>query len=94
MGIKKIKVSNFKSFKELEIDLNQFNVLVGANAAGKSSFIQIFDFIRDIIKSGLSNAISMQGGVEYLRNLNIIKLKSKIEQQKRKKKKRKWEKSS
>ncbi|MGP3778321.1 AAA family ATPase [Halanaerobium saccharolyticum] len=71
MGIKKIKVSNFKSFKELEIDLNQFNVLVGANAAGKSSFIQIFDFIRDIIKSGLSNAISMQGGVEYLRNINI-----------------------
>jgi len=71
MGIKKIKVSNFKSFKELEVNLNQFNVFVGANAAGKSSFIQIFYFIRDIIRSGLSNAISMQGGVEYLRNINI-----------------------
>ncbi|RCW57365.1 MULTISPECIES: AAA family ATPase [Halanaerobium] len=71
MGIKKIKVSNFKSFKELEVNLKQFNVFVGANAAGKSSFIQIFDFIRDIIRSGLSNAISMQGGVEYLRNINI-----------------------
>jgi predicted ATPase len=71
VGIKKIKVSNFKSFKALEIELNQFNVFVGANAAGKSSFIQIFSFIRDIIQSGLSNAISMQGGVEYLRNINI-----------------------
>ncbi len=71
MGIKKIKVSNFKSFRELEIELNQFNVFIGANAAGKSSFIQVFDFIRDIIQSGLSNAISMQGGVEYLRNIMI-----------------------
>ncbi|RAK07500.1 putative ATPase [Halanaerobium saccharolyticum] len=71
MGIKKIKVSNFKSFRELEIELNQFNVFIGANAAGKSSFIQVFDFIRDIIQSGLSNAISMQGGVEYLRNIKI-----------------------
>jgi predicted ATPase len=71
VGIKKIKVSNFKSFRELEIKLNQFNVFIGANAAGKSSFIQVFDFIRDIIQSGLSNAISMQGGVEYLRNIMI-----------------------
>lgn len=71
MGIKKIKVSNFKSFKDLEVELDQFNVFIGANAAGKSSFVQIFDFIRDIIQSGLRNAVSMQGGVEYLRNINI-----------------------
>lgn len=71
MGIKNIRVSNFKSFKKLEIDLNNFNVIIGANAAGKSSFIQLFNFIRNITQSGLSNAISMQGGVEYLRNINI-----------------------
>jgi len=71
MAIKKIKISNFKSFKDLEIKLDKFNVLIGANASGKSNFIQIFKFLRDITNHGLDNAISMQGGIEYLRNVNV-----------------------
>lgn len=71
MAIKEIRVTNFKSFKELEVELSKFDVLIGANASGKSNFIQIFQFLREIIRSGLDNAISMQGGVEYLRNINI-----------------------
>ncbi len=71
MGIKRIEIKNFKSFKKLEIDLGRFNVLIGANASGKSNFVQIFKFLRDIANSGLKNAISMQGGIEYLRNINL-----------------------
>ncbi len=71
MSVKRIKVTNFKSFKELDIELGKFNVLIGANASGKTNFIQIFKFLRDIANSGLNNAVSMQGGVEYLRNINI-----------------------
>ena len=71
MSIKKIRVTNFKSFNELEVQLGNFNVLIGANASGKSNFIQLFSFLRDITNHGLDNAISMQGGVEYLRNINL-----------------------
>jgi predicted ATPase len=71
MLIKSIKVCNFKSFDEAEIKLDRFNVLVGANASGKSNLINIIKFFKDIIENGLDNAISMQGGVEYIRNLNI-----------------------
>jgi len=71
MSIKRIEVKNFKSFKELKIDLGKFNVIIGANASGKSNFVHIFEFLRDVISSGLDNAVSMQGGVEYLRNMNI-----------------------
>ncbi|MEM3566754.1 MAG: AAA family ATPase [Candidatus Bathyarchaeia archaeon] len=71
MGIKEIKVTNFKSFKNMEIKLGNFTVLIGANASGKSNFVQIFKFLKDLAISGLDNAISMQGGVEYLRNINI-----------------------
>jgi len=71
MSIKKIRVSNFKSFKELDIELSKFNVLIGANASGKSNFVHIFEFLRDIVNHGLDNAISMQGDVEYFRNMNI-----------------------
>jgi len=71
MAIKRIRVKNFKSFKDLEVELGKFNLLIGANASGKSNFIRIFEFLRDIVKHGLDNAISMQGGSEYLRNISI-----------------------
>ncbi len=69
MAIKRIKVSNFKSFKDLELELGPFSVLVGANASGKSNFTQVFKFIRDIASQGLDNAISLQGS-EYVTNVS------------------------
>ena len=71
MNIKSISVTNFKSFKELEVKFDKFNVLIGANASGKSNFVQIFKFMKDIENHDLDNAISMQGGIEYLRNINL-----------------------
>jgi predicted ATPase len=71
MPIREISVSNFRSFQELQIEPDNFNIIIGSNASGKSNLIQIFKFIRDIAKYGLNNAISLQGGVEYLRNTNI-----------------------
>lgn len=71
MAIKKIKISNFRSFDEVNLELGKFNVVIGANASGKSNIVQIFKFLRDLTNFGLENAISMQGGVEYFRNINI-----------------------
>lgn len=71
MWINRIKVSNFKSFEELDIELERFNVLIGANASGKSNFLTILKFLKDIAESGLNNAISMQGGIEYIRNVKL-----------------------
>lgn len=71
MAIKTIAISNFKSFENLEIELGKLNILIGANASGKSNFVEIFRFLRDTANHGLDNAISMQGGVKYLRNINI-----------------------
>jgi predicted ATPase len=71
MAIPKIKVSNFKSFAELEVDLRPLNILIGANAAGKSNFLEIFRFIRNVEEYGVENAVSLQGGMEFLANLRI-----------------------
>jgi predicted ATPase len=71
MPVIALEVSNFKSFRHLEVHPLAFSIVIGSNASGKSNFIQIFKFIRDISKYGLSNAISLQGGVEYLRNMII-----------------------
>lgn len=71
MPIRSIDVSNFRSFAHFEMIPDSFNIVIGSNASGKSNFIQIFIFIRDIAKYGLHNAISLQGGIEYLRNTII-----------------------
>lgn len=71
MAIEKLRVTNFKSFNDLEIELGQFNVLVGANASGKSNFVQIFRFLRDIKRDGIRNALGLQEGVEYVQNIKI-----------------------
>jgi predicted ATPase len=68
--LNRISVSNFKSYKHIDIKLDKFNVIIGANASGKSNFVNIFRFLKDICTIGLDNAISMQGGIEYLVNMN------------------------
>lgn len=69
MMFRDLQVSNFKSFRYAGIEgLGRFNVVIGANASGKSNFIQMFRFLRDISSHGLSNALSLQGGIDYVRN--------------------------
>jgi predicted ATPase len=71
MPIKRIHIENFKSFSEIDVELSRFNVVIGSNAAGKSNFISVFKFLRDIARHGVVNAIAMQGGADYLRNAKI-----------------------
>ncbi len=71
MSIRSIGVTNFKSFASLDVELGSFNVLVGPNAAGKSGFVEAFRFLRDVAIEGLDNAISMQGGIENIRNARL-----------------------
>ncbi|HQO10631.1 MAG TPA: AAA family ATPase [Clostridiales bacterium] len=70
MVIERIKLKNFKNFENLDLKLGQMNVIVGANASGKTNFIESIKFIRDIQKHGIENAISMQGGMKFLQNFN------------------------
>ena len=68
MFIKQIRATNFKSFEQIELDLSSLNVLVGANAAGKSNLVSLFNFIRDLGTHGLKSAVSLAGGAKYLLN--------------------------
>jgi len=63
----KIRVKNFKSLKDVTLELGQRNVLVGANMAGKSNIIDLFNFIYDMTfatagSMGLANAFVKRGG--------------------------------
>lgn len=73
MKIKKIKAENFKSYKKVDIELNDLNFIIGGNASGKSNYVNILKFFNDIIYYGLDDAILLQGGIKYLFNSNSRK---------------------
>jgi len=66
--LKKLKLNNFKSFKDVEIELGNLNVLIGPNAGGKTNLINVFRFLRSLESEGLNNAISLHGGFYSIRN--------------------------
>ncbi|MDR2166846.1 MAG: AAA family ATPase [Clostridiales bacterium] len=59
--LNRIVIKGFKSIKECELDLNNINVLIGANGAGKSNFISILKMLQRIIKGELSMYASKKG---------------------------------
>jgi len=68
--VQRLILRNFRSFKEVDVELRPLNIVVGANASGKTNLVQAFRFLRDIARHGLENAVALQGGAEYLTNLN------------------------
>jgi predicted ATPase len=60
--IKRIRVQNFLSLKDVTLDLGLRNVLVGPNMAGKSNIIRAFKFLTNVSSIGLTEAITKAGG--------------------------------
>ena len=44
--LKSIKIKGYKSIQEIELELNNINLLIGANGVGKSNFISFFKLLR------------------------------------------------
>ncbi|SRR6266568_961004 len=47
--IKKVCVDGYKNLVDCEIELHDFNVLVGPNNSGKSNFLEIFTFVNALL---------------------------------------------
>ena len=60
--ISRLVLNGFKSIKNCDINLQNLNVLIGANGAGKSNFISFFHMIKNILDENLQMYISKQGG--------------------------------
>src|SRR4030042_4213048 len=60
--IKRIRVQNFLSLKDVSLDLGLRNILVGPNMAGKSNIIRALKFLTNISLIGLAEAITKEGG--------------------------------
>ena len=71
MIISKIELFNWKNFHRCEVGVQERCFVVGANAAGKSNFIDALRFLRDVVKQGggLQTAVRVRGGITKIRCL-------------------------
>ena len=65
------RLENWRNFTHADVPLQRRVFLVGANASGKSNFLDAFRFLRDVAApgGGLADAVARRGGVAKLRAL-------------------------
>ncbi len=72
MFVSRVKLKNWRNFTEVDISLREIVYLIGPNASGKSNFLDVFRFLRDIVDphgGGLQQAVGLRGGLKKVRSL-------------------------
>ena len=59
--IELIRVRNFKSLGEITLPLSKFSCLIGMNGAGKSSVLQVIDFISQLMLGEIKAWLNARG---------------------------------
>jgi len=59
--LKTIAIKGFKSIESLDLAMKPINILIGANGSGKSNFISIFTFLRNLSEGKLQNHVEKNG---------------------------------
>jgi len=70
--LRTILVEGFTSIKEASVELNDLNVLVGANGAGKSNLIKAFEMLGRIMDGELGLFTGIAGGASALRTVESL----------------------
>lgn len=69
MIITKIQIRNWKNFGDVNALCGKRVFLIGPNASGKSNFLDVLRFLRDVVQDGLNNAVIARGGMKAVRYL-------------------------
>ncbi len=63
MKIETIRLKNFKTFEDVELqDIPAFCIVVGANGTGKTTLFDVFGFLKDCLTYNVSRALRSRGG--------------------------------
>ncbi|WP_279026866.1 AAA family ATPase [Gibbsiella quercinecans] len=74
MFIESIKLTNFKSFKNLVMsDIPKFCVIVGANGVGKTTLFDAFGFLKDCLTFNVRSAVQKRGGFNEILSRGLKK---------------------
>ncbi|MBP2340930.1 putative ATPase [Saccharothrix coeruleofusca] len=66
--LKSIEVQGYASIRSATVPLGRLNVLIGANGAGKSNFIRVFELLGRLVDEELGLFVGLNGGASALLN--------------------------
>lgn len=71
MIVSHLRLKNWRNFQVVDVPLKHRMFLAGPNASGKSNLLDVFRFLRDIVKrgGGLQQAVEERGGLSKIRCL-------------------------
>lgn len=64
--LENVQIEGYKSIRSMDLDLRPINVLVGANGAGKSNFLEVFDLVGEALNHNLRSTVGRLGGASRL----------------------------
>ncbi len=64
--LKSIHIQGFKSIRDARVELGRVNVLIGANASGKSNLIAFLRLVADIVRERTTHHVALAGGAGTL----------------------------
>ena len=73
MQITRLKLKNWRNFRDADIPLAARTHVLGANASGKSNLLDVFRFLRTVAQAdggGVQKALKDRGGLTKLRSLH------------------------
>lgn len=76
MLITRLRLKNWRNFRDIDVALSPRTYIIGANASGKSNFLDVFRFLRTIAQvdgGGLQKALKERLGLSKLRSLHARK---------------------
>lgn len=56
------EVEHFRSLRKITLPLGPLNVLVGPNGSGKTTVLEVFRFLADVIRTDLAQRSSRRSG--------------------------------
>lgn len=59
-----LEVEHFRSLRKIILPLGPLNVLVGPNGSGKTTVLEVFRFLADVIRTDLEPALDLRGGFD------------------------------
>lgn len=76
MLVSRVRLKNWRNFRSVDVSLQERVFVVGPNASGKSNFLDVLRFLREVAKpegGGLQKAVRERGGLSKLRCLSARK---------------------
>jgi len=61
--IHKLQINNYKSLKELSLDVSRFNIFIGENGSGKSNLLEAIAFVAAAAADKLDNEFLVSRGI-------------------------------